>query len=702
MSVKILVIDNQSELKNQLEEYFSTNPSPRKVSVELTNNCLPALSHFADRRGRVQYELVFYHCTHKDSADFSLLSSIRESYPQIKIIMVSDEISIDKMREAMRRGAFDYIKFPLDFSDLSHLLSNIHSPIYNSVFQNITKKENARIKKQLAEIIYISQMISSILDINYLLEEILNRIMLITDAGRGAILLYGEDDDTLRCHLAMDKEKKRIQPFYSNPLIKQAIKKRDALHHTITEKPNPPLSVFCIPLEFEDSIIGILYLDGESEIVDFTSELSDLLKIFSAQASISIVNARKNEIIRKQLSDSMQILYSVIATNSSRVYEYSVEGGKYCRLLCEALGLSAYETERILFAVTIHDLSIVGFLENLFYSGKPLNDDERKLIERHPLRTVEIIDHLEGIKDIKEMILQHHERWDGTGYPQGLKKNKITLGARIIGLVDDFSFMLRMRQYQNDDRVEKIIQALKANSGKLYDPVILEKFIELILNHQLIYMVNESDIIENRTENRFEWRFPSSVNFEPIIVGRMMKIIDRLNIDEELSYFLDFSICEVIRNAIVHGNKYNQQKQVTVTLEIKPLDASSELIIIKVLDEGAWTEYHEHNRFTHSREAIFEIFSGFEKYMKNQALQEDIAYKPFVDKLRRFIENNYVDYHTFLKIDGNELSGGIGLFQVKKIFDHVEFESIVEKGAIRGTLVTLMKTVETHVRETNG
>ncbi len=558
---------------------------------------------------------------------------------------------------------------------------------------------------QLRNIIKTSQIISSILDINQLLNVVIQEAIEVTGAQRGALLLLNDKTGEFEYRVmknVSNRKKFKVSQNLINWVLKNkrgiiftgedSIQGIDTTKSIITENIR---SIICSPLIYEDKFIGIIYLD--SKLIDslFSEEDMEILSIFSSQAAISIINAEKNAMIKKQFSDSINIIYSLMAKGSSRIYEATQEVSKICVQFAEKLALSAEDREDIRIAAILRDVSLLGLGERLLYGKISLSEEELKIIQTHPEKSAELIEDLEDIENIKEMILQHQERYNGIGYPKGLKGNEIVLGARIIGIVDDFVQLLRRRDLQFKDKKNRIIQEFEENKGVLYDPELVDVFIELINEKKLVYIIDEKDITENEKYSKTIWQIPSNINFEIILAERVMnKIKQRVDIDAETAFFMDYGLCEVIRNAIIHGNKYNENKKVTVTLEIVKTDKEKDKLIIVITDEGKGMDVREHIRFNQSRRELFSVIDELDYIkQKREDLNDDDDFIKALKHLNGFKLKYYTDFNTFRELEGTDVSGGVGLLQVMGFFDNAELKNKYTGDEISGLKVVLEKII---------
>ncbi len=147
----------------------------------------------------------------------------------------------------------------------------------------------------------------------------------------------------------------------------------------------------------------------------------------------------------------------------------------------EKIGASEHEIAKAIYVSMLHDLGLVLFDEKMLQK-KTLLPLEIQAIKTHPNTTVELLSIFEFSEDIKKAILSHHERYDGSGYPQGLRGKEIPLISRVLSIVDSFNAMISNRPYREKPMSwQKALSDIKANAGSIYDPEIVKIFEEVIL-----------------------------------------------------------------------------------------------------------------------------------------------------------------------------------------------------------------------------
>lgn len=175
--------------------------------------------------------------------------------------------------------------------------------------------------------------------------------------------------------------------------------------------------------------------------------------------------------------------------HSQRVSEYSVK-------IAQELGFSESETENIRKAALLHDIGKIGIPDNILKKAGKLSEEEYTIMKSHTTKGAEILKDFTLVEHVVDGALYHHERYDGTGYPSGLKGETIPLYGRIIGVADAFDAMTANRVYRKKLHFATVINEMKMGSGTQFDPHILDVFIHLIesgkINVQELYKTGDT------------------------------------------------------------------------------------------------------------------------------------------------------------------------------------------------------------------
>lgn len=448
-------------------------------------------------------------------------------------------------------------------------------------------------------------------------------------------------------------------------------------------------------------IIDVLY---HEQIISFGNVTSAGVFIFTISQAMLLSDRSSRALKRIEIlssekaslfSGSIDIITSILLASSTRLYEFTQNVARISLLLARRLGIPADIIEEIRIAALLHDIGMMGIPDDLASSPYHISDPERKIIEDHPRKSIEIIESLKELTGVKLIIAQHHERYDGSGYPSRLAGGNIVIGARIIGLVDDFVTMLGRREFQVEDKKEKIIGELERQKGALYDPLLVDGLVQLIDRKNLVYIINENDIRYEKTGDTSEWVFPSNVNFELTVVEKVLaEMKSRADLDRETTDLIASGLGEIIRNAIIHGNKYDETKRVTVKFSIPKRD-NRRFLEYRVSDQGGGMDLTRYHHYKESRVKFYDIMREIKRFIPSlENTEAQNALEGIGRKLQGFLMENYINYNRYRHIDAPEGTGGIGLIMVMQSFDNVDFRNIIEHHSLTGMEVILEKYLD--------
>jgi diguanylate cyclase (GGDEF)-like protein/putative nucleotidyltransferase with HDIG domain len=179
----------------------------------------------------------------------------------------------------------------------------------------------------------------------------------------------------------------------------------------------------------------------------------------------------------------LSAVYALAAAVEARdpyVYGHSRKVNAYAVALAEAIGLPPDEVSRISTAALLHDIGKIAIPDSILNKRGKLRPEDWEVIRSHPRLGANIVANVPSLVPCKDGILYHHERWDGTGYPEGLKGEAIALDARILAIADAFDAMVSSRPYRGAFPHEKAIEALRKAAGAVFDPKLVEVFIGLV------------------------------------------------------------------------------------------------------------------------------------------------------------------------------------------------------------------------------
>ncbi|MVX64079.1 diguanylate cyclase [Clostridium chromiireducens] len=239
--------------------------------------------------------------------------------------------------------------------------------------------------------------------------------------------------------------------------------------------------------------IGVsIYPDKAKDDIELIKSADDALyraKFFNknrVEAYTSILDEIKKNIDEKdiELVASIKTLISVINAKDKYTYGHIERVVVYSRMMVEKLKLNEKDSKILIYGAYMHDIGKINISKDILLKKMKLTDLEWEELKQHPENGVEIIKSVESLQDIIPLILSHHERYDGNGYPNNLKGEEIPYLARVLTVIDSFDAMTSNRPYNNRKTYEEGILEIEQCIGTQFDPEIARIFIEVIKSNE--------------------------------------------------------------------------------------------------------------------------------------------------------------------------------------------------------------------------
>ncbi len=346
--------------------------------------------------------------------------------------------------------------------------------------------------EHLKEILQFSAIINSSLEIEQIRQKAAIAITKLVNCEAASLLLFDENTKELYFDVALGEKASQIMSIRLKlgqgiagwvALQKQAVIINDVQNDPRFFKESDEKSGFktktmiCLPLIIKDKerLIGVIQAINKKDSVFDAYDL-ELLEALANQVAIAIDNAKLYEELKTTfyeivfaLADTIEKKDPYTGGHTKRVMEYSVAIGI-------ELGLSKKELENLKLAAILHDIGKIGISDSILLKKGNLSDNEFKVIQNHPMLGAEILSHIKQLKDIIPGVKHHHEKFDGSGYPEGLKGEEIPLIARIIAVADTFDAMTTNRPYRKGLSPKEALNELENKAGTQFDERIVSAF----------------------------------------------------------------------------------------------------------------------------------------------------------------------------------------------------------------------------------
>lgn len=340
--------------------------------------------------------------------------------------------------------------------------------------------------------------------IDGILKEVVNVLEKRLDYDRGAIFVANKDKTRLIFHngfgynyeqfkilenssfnLSMPESKgpfavsfREQRPFLVNNV--EEIKDTITLHSLEFARQLGTKSFICCPVIYEDESLGILAVDNIKTKRPLRQSDMNLLMGIAPEVGIAIYNARLMEAKEHQLRSMIQAMAATIDARDFLTAGHSEKVAKYAVGICKEMGMSEEYSEMIRISSLLHDYGKIGIADSVLKKDGRLTSEEYEEIKTHAEKTKKILEQVDfdGIyREVPVVAAYHHEKIDGSGYPEGLKGEEIPLGARILAVADFFDAVTSKRHYRNPMNHEEALGLLKKGNGIHFDSTVVEAFI---------------------------------------------------------------------------------------------------------------------------------------------------------------------------------------------------------------------------------
>jgi putative nucleotidyltransferase with HDIG domain len=348
--------------------------------------------------------------------------------------------------------------------------------------------------KELAVLCEVGKSVTSILHLNEVLRLITRKAAEIMDAPCCSLRLL----DSSKQELVLRGAHGFSKSFFK---VKNVIKVAESVVGRVAMKGKPLIisdirkekhykysnliiqkglrSLLIVPLILKNKTIGTLSIYNK-EPCKYTPENVNLLSMLASQAAIAIENARLYEQIEISYLNTIKTLSNIIDAKDSHTYGHSERVMEHCMNMANELRLSQHDKEILKYASLLHDIGKIGIDVGILRKPSKLNEEEWKIMVMHPVLGSGIVDQIDFLSELSPVILRHHERYDGKGYPGKLKKEEIPLGARILSIADAYESMVSDRPYRKGLSHGKARQEMLDCSGTQFDPKIVKVFLRTL------------------------------------------------------------------------------------------------------------------------------------------------------------------------------------------------------------------------------
>ncbi|MFH1860282.1 MAG: HD domain-containing phosphohydrolase [bacterium] len=363
---------------------------------------------------------------------------------------------------------------------------------FNIFFENICHRIH-----ELESLIEVSQIVNSTLQLKELLPLIMELTTKLMKAEASSLMLIDEKCDEFVFEVAIGEKKeelKKIRLPVTDGIAGWVVKNKQPISvPDVTKDPRfckkvdaevkfVTKSILCVPLLIKGRIIGVIEALNKIGGREFSQNDLTLLQAMANQEAMAIENARLYEDSKDLFFNSIKALVTTIEAKDPYTHGHSERVMKYSQGIAQQLKLTDDEEETVRLAGLLHDIGKIGIDDAIIRKPDRLTEKEFTQIKEHPITGARIISPIKQLQAIVAGVLQHHERYDGRGYPQGLKGEGISLAGRILAVADTFDAMTSDRSYRKGLPHQTALEEIEDQANRQFDPEIANAFLKAYKN----------------------------------------------------------------------------------------------------------------------------------------------------------------------------------------------------------------------------
>lgn len=350
-----------------------------------------------------------------------------------------------------------------------------------------------RAQRHLKTLHRVSELLAGARDLKGLSDATLRAILEVTAADRAAVVLrLSEPDGGVEVAATRSRMPGQSNFTVSRTLIADVIDKgisTFAHDATLDERFSSGVSVIgqnvrsvmCVPLRTTDAILGAIYVDSLSGAGRFAEADLELLAAIGNQAGVALHRVRLLGELERLLLDTIRAIAATIDAKDGYTHRHSERVAALSKRIAAELGMSTGEQETVVLSALLHDVGKIAVPDSILNKPEQLTAEEYAEMKKHPLHGARILANIQSaaVKAVLPGVQYHHEKWDGSGYPEGLVAEQIPLLGRLLGVSDFLDALTSERAYRTPLPIDEVVEMIRTRAGTHFDPAIADVVVRL-------------------------------------------------------------------------------------------------------------------------------------------------------------------------------------------------------------------------------
>ena len=347
--------------------------------------------------------------------------------------------------------------------------------------------------QQMQRLMEINITLASTLELEQVLDLIILKAVEMLECEAGSILLYNKEKGYLSFAASTSADHKTLTdipiPMTGSLAGEIFLKNQELIVNNVDEDPRHDAlvgkqmnfvtkSLLGVPMCIQGRVMGVLEALNKKQ-GNFTEEDIGILTAIASQAAVAIENAQLVRALQEAYDSTLEGWATALDLRDKEIEGHSRRVTMLTVQLARKMGVSK-EMAHFRQGALLHDIGKMAIPDSILFKAGPLSDEERQIMNRHPNYAYDMLSPIAYLRPALDIPYCHHEKWDGSGYPRGLKGEEIPLAARIFSIVDVWDALRTDRHYRKAWSKKKAVAYIRKESGKSFDPNIVRDFLDVI------------------------------------------------------------------------------------------------------------------------------------------------------------------------------------------------------------------------------
>ena len=447
-----------------------------------------------------QFDLILTDLMMGSHSGMEMLEAALEADPDTVVVFMTGYPTVENATQALKCGAYDFLVKPFQ---LEQLLATVERGLRKLQLS----RENIRLKEQLA-LFKIAEAMGLTIHLSTALNQVLKLTMKEFNVEAASILLFDPSKpapfvmQALQTQSGIDRSFLEGKTNHSLMAVKSKIVEIENVYASsaaaedVLEQDRITTYLSC-PLLIRGRVIGVLNMQRANVHHEFATGELQSLKVIASKAAYAISNSKLYDDLEKAYLSTIMALANAVEARDRYTSGHTVRVTYLAELMAKEFGWDEERMFILSMGCSLHDIGKIGVPDSILNKPGFLNQREMTIMRKHTELGARIVEGIDFLRPCLPYIIAHHEWWDGSGYPSGLKDERIPREGRILAVADSFDAMVTDRPYRRSRSIEQAVQELVDFSGKQFDPAIVEIFLEALNKHrekiEVIYGAAVSD-----------------------------------------------------------------------------------------------------------------------------------------------------------------------------------------------------------------